>query len=380
MVWVTWRAAMQQALYGSRGFYARGEPPAAHFRTSVHASPRYAAAMLALLREIDASLGHPARLDLVDIGAGRGELLSQMLAMARRIPALPGPPPGPHPAAHPSLAERICARAVEITPRPEGLDAQIRWSRSVPSRITGLVIANEWLDTIPLDVAQLTSDGPRLVLVNTATGDERPGPPASGGDRAWLGQWWPLRSLGDRAEIGSARCAAWADVIGRLAAGLAVGVDYGHLQAGRPTPGTLAGYLDGRQARPIPDGSCDITAHVAMDACAAAGTRAGAAQTTLTTQRAALRALGLQGGRPSLGQASNDPRGYLAALCRATEEAELTDPSGLGGFSWLLQAVRVRLPASLVPGSLVPASHAPDAFVPAAAGRSAAPLERRADG
>jgi len=84
-----------------------------------------------------------------------------------------------------------------------------------------------------------------------------------------------------------------------------------------------------------------------MDACAAAGARAGAAQTTLTTQRAALRALGLRGSRPSLGQASSDPRGYLAALCRAAEEAELTDPSGLGGFSWLLQAVRVPLPAVL---------------------------------
>jgi len=36
-VWMTWRAAMREALYGSGGFYARGERPAAHFRTSVHA-------------------------------------------------------------------------------------------------------------------------------------------------------------------------------------------------------------------------------------------------------------------------------------------------------------------------------------------------------
>ena len=415
MVWVTWRAAMQEALYGSRGFYARGEPPAAHFRTSVHASPRYAAALLALLREIDVSLGHPARLDLVDIGAGRGELLSQMLGLARRGPLSGGQLPGAPPAGYPSLAERISPHAVEITPRPDGLDAQIRWSRSVPSRITGLVIANEWLDTIPLDVAELTSDGPRLVLVNTATGAERPGPPASGGDRAWLRQWWPLRSIGDRAEIGSARCAAWADVIGKLAGGLAVGVDYGHVRAGRPAGGTLAGYRDGRPVRPIPDGSCDITAHVAMDACAVApastgtgatgtatGTGAtGAAQTTVTTQRVALRALGLRGSRPSLGQAGHDPQGYLAALRRAAEESELTDPSGLGGFSWLVHAVRVPLPACLtlgghtlgghtlggdtlggraVPGGLMPAGRAIDAFAPAVDGRSATPLERWADG
>ncbi len=63
---------MREALYGSGGFYARGERPAAHFRTSVHASARYAAAMLALLREVDAALGQPPRLDLVERGRRAG--------------------------------------------------------------------------------------------------------------------------------------------------------------------------------------------------------------------------------------------------------------------------------------------------------------------
>src|SRR6202023_3119132 len=99
------------------------------------------------------------------------------------------------------------------------------------------------------------------------------------------------------------RCAVWADVIGRLARGVAIGADYGHLRAGRPTLSTLAGYQDGHLVRPIPDGSRDITAHVAVDACAAAGVSAGATATLLTTQRAALRALGLTGRRPALRQA-----------------------------------------------------------------------------
>src|SRR5262245_13336268 len=85
---MTWRAAMQAALYAPGGVYARGEPPARHFRTSVHVSPRYAAAIWELLRQVDAGLGHPGRIDLVDIGAGRGELLEQVLAAA----AEPGPP------------------------------------------------------------------------------------------------------------------------------------------------------------------------------------------------------------------------------------------------------------------------------------------------
>jgi len=79
---MTWRQAMQAALYGPGGFYARGEPPARHFRTSVHVSPGYAAAVLELLRAVDAGLGWPERIDLVDVGAGQGELLAQVLAAA----------------------------------------------------------------------------------------------------------------------------------------------------------------------------------------------------------------------------------------------------------------------------------------------------------
>src|SRR5207344_823820 len=99
-MWMTWREAMRNALYGPGGFYARGEPPSRHFRTSAHVSHLYAGAMLILLREVDAALGHPDRLDLVDVGAGRGEMLGQLLGEADRDGG---------------LAARIAARAVEIT-------------------------------------------------------------------------------------------------------------------------------------------------------------------------------------------------------------------------------------------------------------------------
>ena len=99
--------------------------------------------------------------------------------------------------------------------------------------------------------------------------------------------------------------------------------------------------------RAIPDGSRDITAHVALDACAAAGRAAGATATVLTTQRQALRALGVTGRRPPLAQAGDDPLGYARALCQASEEAELIDPDGLGAFGWLVQAVGLDLPGSL---------------------------------
>jgi SAM-dependent MidA family methyltransferase len=383
---MTWRQAMQAALYGPGGFYARGEPPARHFRTSVHVSPGYAAAVLELVREVDADLGWPERIDLVDVGAGQGELLEQVLAAAaepglsgrglpgRGLPGrgLPGRGlPGQGLPATDSterdltggglperdlsgrrqagrgLAGRIAACAVEVTPRPAGLDPRIRWERVAPAAITGLVIASEWLDNIPLDVVELTATGPAVVQVDPANGAERPHGQPGAADLAWIRDWWPLRACGQHAEVGRTRCTAWAGVIRRIDRGVAVAADYGHLRAARPGCGTLTGYLEGRAVPAVPDGSRDITAHVALDACAAAGKAAGAGETVLTTQRAALRELGLDARRPPLALAASDPEGYALALCRASQDAELVDAAGLGGFGWLAQAVGTRLPGSL---------------------------------
>jgi SAM-dependent MidA family methyltransferase len=343
---MTWRQAMQAALYGPGGFYARGEPPARHFRTSVHASPGYAAAVLELLREVDEGLGWPDRLDLVDVGAGRGELLEQVLAAAAE-PGPAGSGSAGRGKAGRGLAERIGACAVEVAPRPSGLDPRIRWEAGPPADITGLVIASEWLDNVPLDVIELTATGPAVVRVDPVTGAERPHGQPEPADLAWLRAWWPLRACGERAEVGRTRCAAWAGVIRRIGRGVAVAADYGHLKESRPGCGTLTGYLEGRAVPAIPDGSRDITAHVALDACAEAGRAAGAGETVLTTQRTALRALGLDARRPPLALAASDPEGYAAALCRASQDAELVDVAGLGGFGWLAQAVGTHLPRPL---------------------------------
>nr|MDQ4008044.1 hypothetical protein [Actinomycetota bacterium] len=84
-------------------------------------------------------------------------------------------------------------------------------------------------------------------------------------------------------------------------------------------------YQHGRQVPVVPDGSRDITAHVALDSLG--GYR--------TDQRTALRGLGVDGSRPPMDQAQEDPPGYVAGLSRAGAAAELTDPDGLGGFCWL---------------------------------------------
>ncbi|MFC9248222.1 SAM-dependent methyltransferase [Streptomyces sp. NPDC057136] len=319
--WCGWREAAETALYGDEGFYRRPEGPAGHFRTSVHASALFAAAVARLLagtaRQLDTD-----EVSLVDVGAGRGELLTGVLAAA---------PAG----------LKVRAYAVEIAGRPPGLDPRIEWCAEPPQGVTGLLFANEWLDNVPTDIAEADADGvARHVLVRRADGTERLGDPVSGADAEWLRRWWPLTQPGDRAEIGRPRDEAWARAVTSLAGGLAVAVDYGHVREARPPYGTLTGFRAGREVRPVPDGSCDLTSHVALDACAEAGSVVAGVPAEVRDQRAALRELGVSGERPPLSLASADPAGYVRALSASGEAAELTARGGLGDFGWLSQQVR----------------------------------------
>ncbi|MCA1710778.1 MAG: SAM-dependent methyltransferase [Actinobacteria bacterium] len=280
---------MEQALYGPGGFYSR-ERPAGHFRTSVTAGPLFASAVRELAGRVDEALGRPDPFDVVDVGTGGGELL----AMLPDVPA---------------------------RWRLVGVDRH----DTLPL-VTGLLFANEWLDNVPLDV---TFDD-RLVEV-AADGTERLGGPAPAEALAWALQWWPDRR---RVEVGLTRDRAWADAVGRVERGLAVAVDYGHV--GPDVRTTLTGYRDGREVPPVPDGSCDLTAHVAFASCAA-GAR-------LLRQSEALSLLGIASVRPDRRMAVDDPRGYLALLAQAGAAAELLDPRGLGAFGWIVHPVGIEDP------------------------------------
>ncbi|MFF2775311.1 SAM-dependent methyltransferase [Streptomyces sp. NPDC058052] len=315
--WRGWREATERALYGPGGFFLRPEGPAGHFRTSVHASPLFAAAVARLLvataEELDTD-----EVALVDMGAGRAELAAGVLAA---VPA----------------GLRVRAYAVERAARPDGLDPRVEWVARPPEGVRGLLFANEWLDNVPVDVAEAGEDGTVRYVEVRGDGAERPGAPVEGPDAEWLARWWPLSGPGERAEIGRPRDEAWAAAVGSLAAGRAVAVDYGHVRDSRPPFGTLTGFRAGREVAPVPDGSGDLTSHVALDACAAAVHARVEAE--LTTQREALRRLGVSGGRPPLALASADPVAYVRALSAAGEAAELTARGGLGDFLWLDQRV-----------------------------------------
>jgi SAM-dependent MidA family methyltransferase len=301
----SWRQAWERALYGTGGFYLR-EAPRDHFRTSVTSSPLFARAVRRLAGAVDEALARPDPFDVVDVGAGRGELLHALTD----VPA------------------RWRLTAVERAP---DTGSGLRWLSDVPPT-SGLLLAHELLDVVPLDV--LEDD--RLVLVDH-DGSEQLGPRAPEELLAWASRWWPG---GGRVEVGLSRDRTWAATLARVQRGLAVAVDYGHLAPDRRP--TLTGYRSGRQVRPLPDGSCDLTAHVALDSCAAAtGSR-------LLRQRDVLRSLGVDGTVPTW---SGDGLAYAAGLRDASQAARLLDPAGLGGFGWLVRAVGAADPLAGVPAT-----------------------------
>ncbi|WP_207555826.1 SAM-dependent methyltransferase [Intrasporangium flavum] len=321
-----WREAWHAALYApGRGFYVSGGGPAEHFTTATHGPPG-----AALARALLALPQHPVRL-VVDVGAGRGELAAQLRAALDETDASDASDEG----------SSVRVVAVDVVDRPAGLDERIEWVRSpggaeLPPGLDDLedclVVAHEWLDVVPCTVAEVDASGVlRVVLVDPATGQERLGDPLGGPDLDWALEHWPASARGDRVEVGRDRDLAWAGLVARVRSGTLVAVDYAHTRGARPTHGTLVGYASGHLTAPVPDGSCDVTAHVAVDTLDADET---------PTQREALRRLGVTATVPPHALATQDPLGYLAALERTGAEARLVDPAGFGGFRWAVKRVR----------------------------------------
>jgi len=320
VTWTPWAQAWDQALYGENGFYRQANGPADHFSTATQGMPQIgellATALLALM-------DHEGLTEFVDMGCGRGELLEHVHR----------------------LRPQMRCRGVDIVTRPP-LSEAIGWLQSpggarLPDDLEGLtdtlVLANEWLDVVPCPIAEVDEDGElREVLVNTSrssTGQELLGDIVSGTSREWCQWFWPVDGLkpGDRVEIGESRDTAWDDLLSRLGSGLAVAVDYGHTIDSRPAPGSLTGFKGGRQVMPVPDGSCDVTAHVAMDSLT---------HDELKDQRTVLRQLGVSGQTPPHALSRSNPAAYLQALSTASTAGALTAAGGLGGFTWAFTRAR----------------------------------------
>jgi len=314
VTWTPWQQAWDRALYGESGFYRQAAGPAGHFSTATQGVPQIGEL---LARALLTLMDRECLETFVDMGCGRGELLEQIHRLDPQVRCV----------------------GVDIVARPQ-LSEPIGWFQSpggeqLPDALDGLsdtlVFANEWLDVVPCPIAEVDEDGElREVLVHAATGDERLGDPISGTSRQWCHMFWPVDHLGtgDRVEIGQTRDIAWDNLVSRVSSGLAIAVDYGHTIDSRPAMGTLTGFRQGRQVLPVPDGSCDLTAHVAMDSLA---------HDEIVDQRGALRQLGVSGQIPPHDLARSRPLEYLHGLSAASAAGALTARGGLGDFVWALR-------------------------------------------
>ncbi len=156
-----------------------------HFTTSIDIGDHIARFVL----QRCAGLGLPDPW-IVDVGAGRGRLLEQLLALG-----FPG--------------DRLLG--VDVRPAPE---LPVHWIQGIAPEclpaVAGLVIAHEFLDDLPADVVR---DG------HVELCDGTRGPVASPQQRAWAERW------GD-GVCGLSRDDAWRAIVACVRVGEAIAVDY----------------------------------------------------------------------------------------------------------------------------------------------------------
>lgn len=312
----TWFAAWAESASGPDGFWLGNVPPD-HFRTAAR-DPVGLATLIAGL--VDRQPGIQA---LVDVGAGGGELLTEL--------------------AH--LRPWLRVTGIDLRPRPVGLAAGIEWVMGtwdvIGHRWTGaasaalarldrptMVIAHEWLDDLPCRVVRRGPDGWRELEVDPPTGST--GVALDPESQAWAARWWPV---GERAEIGLTRDRAWATLVDAVApaGGSALMIDYGHQLDVRPEHGTLAAYRNGRAVEPRARPDTNLTAHVAVDAVQSAGEARGARTVLLARQAAVVAQL-----RPL----RTSPADQLRDLAQRSHWDALQSRAIWGSFWWLLQQWR----------------------------------------
>jgi SAM-dependent MidA family methyltransferase len=260
-------------------------------------------------------MGSPAEIALVELGPGRGTLIADALRAAKAVPDFRA-----------GLRVHLVETSAALIARQETLLADagvpVSWHKRVDELPEGpsIVIANEFVDALPIDQLVRTETGWHERRVGL-----RDGRLVSGLDPV------PLPGLAP-AEVGAVLerrdVASLTAVAARIAAhgGAALVVDYGHVETG---------FGDTLQAlqnhRPVDlletPGEADLTAHVDFAALAGALTAAGARVHGPVTQGDFLRRLGiaaraarLQDGKDDKTRAAVD-----AALLRLTGP-----PPGMG--------------------------------------------------
>ena len=269
------------------------------------------------------SMGRPAPLLLVELCPGRGTLMADALrAVGRAVPA---------------FAQALSVHLVETSPvlraAQLGLLPDARHHDRFADVPPGpaIVIANEFLDALPVRQLRRGSDGwserfvdAALAPIELPTAEPRlPDLPAG----TWL-------------EVAPAALATVQAIAARLAAtgGAALLLDYGHTSRGTGT--TLQALRRHRPESPFANpGEADLSAHVDFATTAEAASAAGAAVAGPVPMGAFLQAIGLAARAEAL--ARKNPAQAAAVLAAA---ARLVSAAGMGTLFKVMAICHPSLP------------------------------------
>ena len=329
---------MEMALYDPDGGYFGSGPLRSRaegdFLTSPETSGEFGATLARFVEKEFRRLGRPAGFTLLEVGAGSGTLLSPLLGALDWAPRTVAVEVSP--AARQSLRQAL--PGVEVVADDRALDP-----------FSGVVIANEVLDNLPVAVAVRTEDGgwaerrvwcegADLVLVEAPVRSEI---------LAWLEAHAADVPAGGVVECQPAASNWMGRMIDLLDAGAVVVIDYGDTSEGllprRRRGGTLRTYRAHHLSQhPLDEpGSMDITADVDFSALAAVAAGRGM-RYRLYRQDDFLSELGLDGRRAELRQRElaeargGDPMERLRLRSRVKEIETLLHPRGFGDFRVLV--------------------------------------------
>lgn len=322
------------------GYYMKQDPFGADgdFTTAPEISQIFGELIGLWAASVWQAMGAPTSIRLVELGPGRGTLMHDMLRAAR---ALPG------------FRDALSVHLVETSPvlrerQRETLaasGAEPHWHDRVDQALDGpaIVIANEFLDALPLDQFVRTPAGWRERLVGL--NDE--------GRLAFGLSGEPDSSLSLAAPVGSileqptAALEAVATVARHVAAegGAGLFIDYGPARSG------FGDTLQGLKRHAFVDvlaepGDADLTVHVDFARMTQAGLGAGAAAHGIATQRDFLLALGLQQRFEALSRRATPLQAQT--LASGVERLIETGPTAMGELFKVLAVADRNLP--LLPG------------------------------
>ena len=326
---ITFADYMARCLYTPMlGYYAGGKiqiGAAGDFTTAPEMGQLFSRTLALQIKPVLAQLGTG---DILEFGAGNGSMAAGVLQALAESECLPETYFILE--TSPSLQAEQAKTIAAIVP---ALSNRVQWLHVLPTNFTGVVLANEVCDAMPVHCLRFTDAGVQeRYIVATETGFE------------WEYEEVSTSVLADKAAEVSAlvgevalydteinlAVAAWiASVAGSLNAGAVFIIDYGYDRGTYYHPqrssGTLMCYHR-HQAHDDPlvwQGLQDITAHVDFTALAEAAMESGLDVAGFQSQADFLLAGGL------LDLATNNME-TAAALAQATEIKRLTLPSEMG--------------------------------------------------